>query len=159
MLLNSMKHIKFIQTLPISINEAWDFFSSPKNLNEITPPDMTFVITSEILNKMYEGMFITYKVSPFFGIKLNWVTEITHIKDKEFFVDEQRVGPYRIWHHEHHFKVVPGGVEMTDILYYDIGKGLLGFTAGFAFVDDKVKQIFDYRYRKLEEIFGSIKVN
>ena len=154
MLIKFMKNIKFIQILPISINEAWDFFSSPKNLNEITPPDMTFVITSEILNKMYEGMFITYKVSPFFGIKLNWVTEITHINDKEFFVDEQRVGPYRIWHHEHHFKVVPGGVEMTDILNYDIGKGPLGFIAGWTFVDEKVKQIFDYRFRKLEEIFG-----
>ena len=133
---------------------AWDFFSSPKNLNEITPDDMTFRITSEVPEKMYEGMFITYKISPFLGIQLDWCTEITHIEDRAFFVDEQRKGPYNIWHHEHHFKEIDGGVEMTDILNYDIGKGPLGPIAGLIFVDAKVKGIFDYRFEKLIEIFG-----
>ncbi len=149
-----MKKLVSVQKLPITLDKAWDFFSSPKNLNEITPDDMTFRITSEVPEKMYEGMFITYKISPFLGIQLDWCTEITHIKDRAFFVDEQRKGPYNIWHHEHHFKEIDGGVEMTDILNYDIGKGPLGPIAGLIFVDAKVKGIFDYRFEKLIEIFG-----
>ncbi len=148
-----MKKLISTQVLPIDIDTAWKFFSSPKNLNEITPEDMTFKITSEVPEEMYEGLFITYKISPFLGIKMDWCTEITHVRDKLFFVDEQRKGPYNIWHHEHHFKTVPEGVLMTDILHYDIGKSFLGSIAGALFVHKKVESIFNYRYKKLESLF------
>lgn len=117
---------------------------------------MTFEITSEVPDKMYEGLIITYKVSPMLNIPLSWVTEITHVKELSYFVDEQRKGPYRMWHHEHHFREVPGGVEMTDILYYDVGMGILGTIASALFVDKRVKQIFKFRSRKLKELFGEL---
>jgi ligand-binding SRPBCC domain-containing protein len=149
-----MKRIVAEQFLPISLEKAWDFFSSPKNLNEITPPEMTFKILNELPEKMYEGMMISYKISPMFNIPLDWVTEITHIKENQFFVDEQRVGPYSIWHHEHHFKAVEGGVHMTDILHYHVGMGPLGWIASKLFVDAKVQGIFDYRFKKLEGMYA-----
>jgi ligand-binding SRPBCC domain-containing protein len=148
-----MHKLKQEQFLPISLDEAWDFFATPKNLNEVTPSDMVFEITSELPEKMYEGLIITYKIKPMLNISMNWCTEISHIKDKMFFVDEQRKGPYNIWHHEHHFKEVPGGVLMTDLLYYDIGMSLFGWLAGKLFVHKKVKQIFTYRYKTLESYF------
>jgi ligand-binding SRPBCC domain-containing protein len=148
-----MKRIEFVQDLPISLEEAWAFFSSPNNLNEITPEDMVFKIISNPPTEMYPGLFITYKIAPFLGIQMDWCTEITHIRDRQFFVDEQRKGPYNIWHHEHHFEEIPGGVRMKDILHYDIGKGILGVIAGKLFVDKKVQGIFDYRYKKLQQLF------
>ncbi len=148
-----MKQLKSEQFLPINIETAWDFFSSPKNLNEITPPEMTFKIISKIPEKMYPGLFITYKISPFLGIKLDWCTEITHVKENAYFVDEQRMGPYSIWHHEHHFQEVENGVLMTDILHYHIGKGIFGWLAGKLFVDAQVKKIFTYREARLKELF------
>jgi ligand-binding SRPBCC domain-containing protein len=148
-----MHKLKQEQFLPISLDQAWDFFATPKNLNEVTPSDMVFEITSELPEKMYEGLIITYKIKPMLNISMNWCTEISHIKDKMFFVDEQRKGPYNIWHHEHHFKEVPGGVLMTDLLYYDIGMSLFGWLAGKLFVHKKVKQIFTYRYKTLESYF------
>ncbi len=149
-----MRRLEQRQFLPISLDYAWDFFSSPANLNEITPDDMTFEITSEVPAKMYEGMFITYKIRPLMNIPMFWCTEITHIVDKKFFVDEQRKGPYNIWHHEHHFEAVEGGVMMTDILHYDIGKSIFGTIAGALFVHRKVENIFNYRRKKLEQLFG-----
>lgn len=151
----AVKTLKTTLLLPIPMEQAWDFFSSPQNLNEITPSDMTFNITSEIPEKMYEGLIITYNVSPILKLPITWVTEITHIKEHSYFVDEQRKGPYRIWHHEHHFREVPGGVEMTDLLYYDVGKGIFGAIASALFVDRKVHQIFNFREKKLKEIFGN----
>lgn len=151
-----IKTLKTTLRLPLSMEQAWDFFSSPCNLNEITPPDMTFNITSEVPDKMYEGLLITYKVSPMFNIPLSWVTEITHIREHSYFIDEQRKGPYRIWHHEHHFREVQGGVEMTDLLYYDVGKGFLGTIISALFVDKRVKQIFEYRGEKLTSMFGEL---
>lgn len=148
-----IKSLKTHQILPLTMAEAWDFFSSPRNLNEITPNDMTFVITSNVPEKMYEGLMITYKVSPFLKIPMNWVTEITHIREPFYFVDEQRIGPYRMWHHEHHFREVPGGVEMTDILHYNVGMGFIGWLASWLFVDRKVKSIFAFREQKLKEMF------
>jgi ligand-binding SRPBCC domain-containing protein len=148
-----MKSLRQEQFLPISINEAWEFFSSPKNLNQVTPKELNFEITSEVPDKMYEGLIICYKIKPMLNIKVNWCTEITHIKRLEFFIDEQRKGPYKIWHHEHHFREVEGGVVMTDILYYDIGKSIFGWIAGKLFVNKKVKEIFDYRYKALENYF------
>jgi len=141
------------QFLPITLDEAWEFFATPKNLNEITPNDMVFEIISELPTKMYEGLMIQYNIRPFLNIPLNWCTEITHIREYEFFVDEQRKGPYKIWHHQHHFKTVDDGVLMTDILHYDIGKGVFGWMAGKLFVDKKVKSIFAYRSKTLETYF------
>jgi ligand-binding SRPBCC domain-containing protein len=148
-----MNLFKAEQKVPISIEEAWDFFSSPKNLAVITPPDMGFDITSDLPEKMYQGMFIAYKVAPMWGIKINWVTEITHIVEKKFFVDEQRQGPYRVWHHEHHFKEIPGGVLMTDILNYQLPLEPLGKIAN-GFVRERIEHIFEFRRKKIEEMFG-----
>lgn len=152
-----MKVLRRIQKLPIDIDRAWDFFSSPRNLKTITPPFMGFDITSDFVDeKMYAGMIITYKVSPLFNIPLNWVTEITHVREPWFFVDDQRLGPFRIWHHRHFFKQIPHGVEMTDIVYYDVGLWLPGRIAENVLVRKRVQGIFDYRYRKLEELFGKV---
>lgn len=142
--------------MPITLEKAWQFFSSPLNLSKITPADMRFTVTSDFTEDtvMYEGMLITYKVSPLLGVKLDWVTEITHIKDKEYFIDEQRFGPYALWHHEHHFKEVEGGVHMTDKLTYAIGYGPLGKVANGLLVKNKVKQIFKFREKAVNELFG-----
>jgi len=150
-------HLKFSQQIPISLEEAWDFFSSPMNLAKITPADMAFVVTSElpVNQKMYPGMIITYKVSPVAGIKLNWMTEITQVEDHKYFIDEQRFGPYKFWHHQHHFKEIPGGVEMDDILTYGLPMGIFGNIANSVFVANKLQQIFDYRTKKVIELFGS----
>lgn len=149
-----MYTLKRVQKLPISLDEAWKFFSSPANLQEITPEDMGFDIISEVPVEMYEGLFIHYKVSPLFGIKLDWTTEITHIRDREFFVDEQRVGPYSIWHHEHHFKEIEGGVEMMDIVSYQLPLGFLGKMMHPIMVKGRLNNIFDYRFQIVEEKFG-----
>lgn len=148
-----MKKLKHEQLLPITIKEAWDFFATPANLDQVTPPGLTFEITSDVPPKMYEGLIITYRIKPMFNIPVNWCTEITHIREYEFFVDEQRLGPYNIWHHEHHFKPVEGGVMMTDILHYHIGKSVLGWLAGKLFVHRKVNEIFTYRHEVLEKRF------
>jgi len=148
-----MKRLKQEQFLPITLDEAWHFFATPKNLNEITPSDMIFEIVSVLPEKMYAGMLINYRLKPMLNIPISWCTEITHIKEKEYFVDEQRQGPYKMWHHEHHFKAVDGGVLMTDILHYDIGKWIAGWIASKLFVDKKVNAIFEYRSKILETYF------
>ena len=148
-----MRSFEFKQFVPASLDVVWDFFSSPANLSEITPAEMGFNITSPGRPIMYPGMFITYKVSPVFGIKLNWVTEITQVNDRKFFIDEQRRGPYSIWHHEHHFKEIKGGVEMHDILYYHLPFGFIGSLIDEFFVKDKVKQIFNFREKRVNELF------
>lgn len=150
-----MKTLVFKQFLPISLEQAWDFFSSPKNLNEITPANMHFQIKYLSEAKMYQGMLIHYKISPFLNIPMNWVTKITDVVGHEYFIDEQLQGPYKLWHHEHHFKAVEGGVEMTDVLHYDIGMSVLGSIAGAIFVHRQVRGIFEYRKTKLEELFGN----
>lgn len=149
-------HLKFSQRIPISLPEAWDFFSSPNNLAKITPKEMAFTVTSELQpdEKMYPGMIITYKVSPVAGVKINWMTEITQVEDHQYFIDEQRFGPYKFWHHQHHFKEIQGGVEMNDILTYGLPMGILGNIANSVFVAGKLQQIFDFRYQKVIELFG-----
>lgn len=149
-----MHRLKRISRLPISLDKAWDFFSSPQNLKEITPDYMGFDITCELPEKMYPGMVITYKVKPLLGIPIGWMTEITHIEDKKFFVDEQRVGPYTIWHHQHHFKAIEGGVEMIDTVDYVLPLGPIGRAVEPILVRGKLKEIFDYREKKVEELFG-----
>jgi ligand-binding SRPBCC domain-containing protein len=152
----SFYQLKVTQKIPISLDKAWDFFSSPANLSKITPSQMGFIITSDFHEnqKMYPGQIITYKVSPMLGIKLNWMTEITHVLDNKYFVDEQRFGPYAMWHHQHHFKVIEGGVEMTDIVDYVLPLGILGAIANTIFVKSQLKTIFDHRLKAVEDLFG-----
>ncbi len=151
-----MHQLKSTLRLPISLAEAWDFFSSPKNLAAITPEELNLVPTSELPEEMYPGMFIEYTVHPLFGIPAKWVTEITHVQDKKFFVDEQRLGPYSIWHHQHHFKAIPGGVEMLDIVDYRLPLGLLGVLMEKLVVGKKVREIFEYRTQRLQALFGKM---
>ena len=144
------------QIIKKDINDLWDFMSSPKNLEKITPKWMQFQITSNnVQKKMYPGMIISYKVTPFFCIPIKWVTEITHVKEKEFFVDEQRVGPYKIWHHEHRFEKKEEGILMTDTITYIPPFGLLGGIANYLFVKKRINRIFDYRYEMLAKLFDS----
>lgn len=152
-----MYRFEFTQLIPESLDVVWDFFSSPSNLSRITPPKMGFLITSPEHTEMYAGMFITYKVRPAAGIKLNWVTEITQISNRKYFIDEQRRGPFSIWHHEHHFREVSGGIEMHDILYYAVPFGILGKLANMLFVKKKVEYIFIYREKQIEELFETAK--
>ncbi len=149
--------IKSTQQLPISIEQAWDFLSSPKNLQKITPAHMGFeILTENLPEKVYPGMIIQYNVRPVLNIPMRWVTEITHVDHLNFFVDEQRVGPYRIWHHEHHLKVIPGGVEMNDIVTYQPPFGVLGSIANMLFIKGQLKEIFAFREQKLIELFGNM---
>lgn len=153
--MNKIYSFKVTQYLPVSPDEAWDFFSNPANLQSITPGNMGFKIVSKFHgSRMYPGQVIQYKVSPVLGIPLNWMTEITHVEPGHYFVDEQRFGPYRLWHHQHHFKPVDGGVEMTDIVHYKLPLWILGDVANRLFVKAQLKKIFDYRFDKVEALFG-----
>ncbi len=148
---------KKVQLLPISLNKAWEFFSNPANLANMTPANMCFKIVSQHHGgKMYAGQIIEYTVKPLLGFPLYWMTEITHVENEEYFIDEQRFGPYSFWHHQHHFKVVQGGVEMTDIVHYKIPFWFLGDIANKLFVKKQLNNIFRYRFEKAEELFGKI---
>jgi ligand-binding SRPBCC domain-containing protein len=141
------------QTLPATIDEVWDFISSPANLKRITPAHMGFDIQGTLPGKMYPGMMISYTVSPLWGIKMLWVSEITHIREKEYFVDEQRKGPYTMWHHEHFIEPVPGGVRMTDLVSYIPPAGFIGNIVNSLVIEGELKKIFDYREKALKGIF------
>ncbi len=148
--------LKFVQKIPCSLDDAWKFFSYPANLVKITPATLDFkVISKHHGEEMYPGQIIEYKVKPLPGIPFYWMTEITHVKDKEFFVDEQRYGPYSLWHHQHLFKEIEGGVEMTDIVHYKIPFWILGDIANKLFVKEKLQTVFEYRYKQVELIFGN----
>jgi ligand-binding SRPBCC domain-containing protein len=147
--------IKAIQKIPISVNEAWEFFSNPKNLAKMTPEKLNLKFVNELYgDEMYAGQVMEYKVKPILGIPMYWMTEITHVQSKQFFVDEQRFGPYSMWHHQHHFKTLNGGVEMTDLIHYKIPGWFLGDMANSLFVRKQLKNIFSYRFQKVEELFG-----
>lgn len=149
------------QILPISLEEAWDFFSKPTNLDKITPKEMDFEITNNPPDNTYLGQIITYKIGVLPMMKSNWVTEITHFESplmnpnrKGFFVDEQRFGPYAMWHHEHHFEeTTQGAVKMIDIVNFKLPIGFLGDVLAGSFVKNKVKFIFESRFEILEKIF------
>ena len=147
--------IKTGQRIPVPVEAAWSFFANPANLQTMTPDNMGFkVISKHHGDKMYAGQIIEYTVKPVLGIPLYWMTEITQVKDKEYFIDEQRFGPYSLWHHQHHFKAIEGGVEMTDIVHYKNPLGILGRMANSLFVQKQLRGIFDYRFKKVEELFG-----
>ena len=145
--------LKAKQKLPISLGDAWSFFSDPGNLPKLTPPWLNLKVTSELPDKMYEGMIITYKVYPFAGIPSSWVTEITQVKEKNFFIDEQRFGPYKFWHHQHHFKQIVEGIEMEDIVTYALPLDPLSRPLNSLFVGNKVKEIFKFREEVLNKLF------
>jgi len=149
--------LKYSQKLPISLNEAWDFLSSPKNLELITPRNMDFKITDWDEKKAYPGQIIQYTVKPLLGVKINWVTEITQVKDKEFFIDEQRFGPYSFWHHKHFLKEVENGILIEDVIHYKIPLGPIGVLVNFLFINSKLNSIFKYRKQELIKIFGDYK--
>ena len=136
------------------MEKVWHHFSRPENLDKLTPENMAFQIISDIKDRpMYEGMIIRYRVSPVLNIPLNWATEITHIKDREYFIDEQRFGPYTLWHHEHHFEETPQGILMKDQLHYAIPFGIFGRIANAIFVEARIDEIFTYRQKCIDEIF------
>lgn len=146
-----------VQNLPIPVEEAWEFFSSPKNLAVITPKEMGFNIKSKIPEKMYSGLLIDYTVKPLLGIPLPWQTEILEVDEFKSFVDNQNKGPYKLWHHTHLFEKIEGGVKMTDIVKYELPLGFLGTIAHGVFVKNKLEHIFNYRFNKVEELFGKYK--
>ena len=149
-----------VQRLPVSLDEAWSFFSHPRNLAVMTPPYLNLKFTNELYGDgMYPGQVITYRVKPLFGIPLFWLTEITHVVEGRFFVDEQRFGPYALWHHQHHFREIDGGVEMTDIVHYKLPLGPLGRLANALFVRRQLDGIFRFRYQKVEEVFGKWRIS
>ena len=147
--------LKSVQRIPVPVSEVWDFFSGPQNLSELTPAALAFrTISKHHGTRIYAGQVIEYKVSPLFGIPLYWMTEITHVDDQKYFVDEQRHGPYNMWHHQHHFTPIEGGVEMQDIVHYKLPLWILGDIANSIIVRKKLREIFSYRYSKIEERFG-----
>ena len=149
-----LHQLTFTQILRTDQVTAWKFISDPRNLARITPAEMSFTIVGQPSENMYPGQIIQYKVSPLAGIKMNWVTEITHVKEGKYFVDEQRFGPYAFWHHQHFIEQVESGVLMTDILHYKIPFGLLGKLVNALFIRKKLGHIFSFRYAELERLFG-----
>jgi ligand-binding SRPBCC domain-containing protein len=145
------------QKINLSISEVWDFISSPRNLKEITPDYMGFKIITDLPEKMYAGQIIQYKVTPLLNIPMSWCTEITHVKEHEYFVDEQRQGPYNFWHHQHHIKPIKNGVEMLDIVHYQAPFGIIGELVTPLIVTKKLEEIFEYRFNKLIQLFGEYK--
>jgi ligand-binding SRPBCC domain-containing protein len=147
--------LKTIQKIPAPIDDVWQFFSNPANLKSITPGELDFNITGKYHgDKMYTGQIIEYTLKPLLHIPVYWMTEITFVEEKKFFIDEQRYGPYSLWHHQHHFIPINNGVEMTDIIHYKIPFWFAGDIANTLFVQKKLNKIFDFRFQKTEQHFG-----
>lgn len=142
--------------LQCTLEEAWTFFSSPQNLKLITPSEMEFIVVREVPEKMYPGLMIQYSVKPLLGIRLSWLSEITQVREPYFFVDEQRMGPYKLWHHQHHFTETPEGILMHDMVTYILPFGFIGELM-LPVVKNKLNRIFDYRREQIEKRFGSKK--
>lgn len=150
-----VKRKEWTQLVPRPLDEVWQFFSRPENLMKITPQGVFRSIQTDLKGvEMYEGMIIQYTIAPLLNIPLNWVTEITHIKDKTYFIDEQRFGPYAFWHHQHHFEAIEGGTKMKDILHYKVPIPIIGDIADAILVDQQVNQIFTYRDEAVNKLFG-----
>lgn len=144
------------QHIPATIHDVWHFFSNPANLSRITPAYMDFrVISRHHGDAIYAGQIIEYKVKPLLGIPVYWMTEITEVKDQLYFIDEQRFGPYQLWHHQHHFEVIEGGVKMTDIVHYRNPLGFIGTWANHLFVKKQLRDIFNYRFKQVQAAFGT----
>ena len=146
------------QILPVTKSECWKFFSDPKNLQNITPPEMNFEIKSDLPAKVYAGQIIVYRIKLFPGIKVSWVTEIAQVIEEEFFIDEQRFGPYKFWHHQHRFIETTEGIEVHDLVHYAVPFGIIGRLIHKLFIKGKLDNIFAFRKTILKEIFPT-KVN
>ncbi len=148
---HTLVHTQVIHT---TLAAAWKFFSNPHNLARITPPSLDFRTLSEVPDEIYSGLMIRYRVRPIFSIPMEWLTEITHVVPRQMFVDEQRSGPYRIWHHEHHFRDLGDGrVEMLDRVTYQLPLGWLGNLAHPILVAPQIRKIFDHRIKAVDELF------
>lgn len=150
-----MRHLRREQFIPAEPDQVWSFFATPLNLNELTPPDVRFQILDEIPARMYAGQIIRYRISPLPGVWLKWVTEITVVEAGLRFIDEQRAGPYKFWRHEHRFVPEDGGVRMFDHVAYTVGWGPLGWIAERLWINRQLRKIFDYRQRRVREIFSA----
>lgn len=142
------------QILAISLDAAWDFLCRPEHLRDLTPPGVGLTVTSDLPDRMYPGLIITYRLGLYSMFYFNWVTEITQAEPLSYFIDEQRSGPYRFWHHEHRLRSVEGGVEMKDLVHYALPFGLLGRMVHAAIVKNQLNAIFDYRRKVLADRFG-----
>lgn len=145
------------QVIAAPLETVWAYFADPKNLNAITPPDMNFEIVAGGDAAMYEGQIIEYRVEFVRGLRSLWLTEIAHVRDGVYFVDEQRVGPYRFWYHEHRFEPAPAGVKMTDHVTYAAPFGFLGDLVNAMWIRKRLESIFDFRAQKIAELFGETK--
>lgn len=153
--MSKVYQLKKVQVIQASIEKVWEFFSAPENLKTITPSHLGFQILSEKYgSKMYAGELIEYTVKPLWGIPLYWMTEITQVEPLKYFIDEQRYGPYSFWHHQHHFKEIKGGIEMTDIVHYKIPFWFIGDIANYLLVKGQLEKIFDYRNEVTDKVFG-----
>jgi len=144
------------QKLPVTPEEAWKFFSNPKNLEEITPDDMPFEMIGDGPPGMYAGMIIQYNIEPFPKFPVKWITEITHVEEGKYFVDEQRFGPFKFWHHQHHFRDIEGGVEIIDTVNYILPFSLIGRITHNLMVEGRLAEIFDFRQKTLKTAFGEM---
>ena len=150
-----MYKLERVQNIPINLKEAWNFFSMPDNLKVITPEYMNFKILNRTdAGEMYPGMIVSYTLSPLFNISIKWATEIAQVNELKYFIDNQIKGPYKIWHHEHRFKEIANGIEMRDILFYELPYGAFGRLVHKLFIKKKVEEIFNYRSEKIKELFG-----
>lgn len=149
-----MHRLYFAQKLPLSLSECWDFFANPNNLAKLTPAYLNFSSYHTNQN-IYAGQIIIHYIRPILGIPMKWVTEITHVDKPNYFIDEQRLGPYKFWHHEHRFKVINQGVEITDLVYYELPLKIVGSLINTLKVKHDIDAIFKYRANKLNEIFGN----
>jgi len=147
-------YFKTSQFIPAPIDLVWDFFSSPGNLKIITPPDLKFSIISELSpENILKGQQIEYYVTPIWHMRVKWVTKISDVREKEYFVDEQLRGPYKLWQHKHFFNQTAGGMEMNDEISYDIGYGKMGDLLLLPIIRRKIEKIFSFRRKKIAEIF------
>jgi ligand-binding SRPBCC domain-containing protein len=154
--MNPILQMRQVQCLPVPVSEAWKFFANPHNLFAITPAHLNLKVTNELEgDEIYPGQIITYKIRPLLRVPLSWMTEITHVEPEKLFVDEQRKGPYALWHHQHHFKAVDGGTEMTDIVHYRMPFGVFG-RLGLPVVKKELRDLFAYRRKKIGELFGEM---
>ncbi len=144
------------QIVPASLEKCWAFFSDPRNLSAITPPALGFIVRSELPAKVHPGLMIEYQVRPLLGIPLTWLTEITHVEEPRYFVDEQRVGPYALWHHEHWFRALENGrTEVRDCVHYIVPLGPLGEIVRTFLVEPELEKIFRFREAAVTRIFGA----
>ncbi len=148
-----INHLYRSQTVDAPLQSVWEFFSNPANLDALTPPELGFRIISPPVNKMYPGQLIEYRIRFLPGLWSRWLTEIAHVEEGRYFVDEQRLGPYKFWYHEHHFIEMATGIEITDRVTYDVGFGIAGWLAEKLWVRRKLNRIFDYRRHMVENAF------